>query len=241
MMRQSVIISILSVCIFAVFAEENSDEWFYPPQVVFRKYHPLSNYSAVCRRCGVRPEKDFHLEHDYEIEKESFGLYVPDVNDSNVPYGLIVNVQAGGKVKMPETYRRIFQKYKLIYVAVTETEDERKSTYRRRLPLALDGAYNIMEMYNIDPNRIYVAGGSVSGRVASITAFHYPDVFKGGIFVIGANCWRRVPVPGDRGKYWPKSMSKPDVEYLRMGQRDSRYVMLAGEKDFNRLEMRTYY
>ncbi len=241
MSRQVVVIAV--ICFFAVpaGARQGPNEWFFPPVVIFKEHHPLSNYLSVCRRCGVRPEKGFDPGHQYRLEEESFGLYVPDDNDSNTPYGLLVWVQAGGRVKMPGNYQEVFAGHKLIYVAVNETEDERKSTYGRRLPLALDAAYNVMKMYKVDPNRVYVGGGSVSGRVASITAFHYPDVFKGGIFVIGANCWKRMGVPGKKGKFWRKGMNKPKPVYLSMARKDGRYVMLAGEKDFNRLQMHTYY
>ena len=241
MVLRSSVIALLCFCTLPAGAQQGPRQWFIPPLVVFTEHHPLSNYAAMCRRCSLKPEKGFIPGHQYDLEREKFGLYVPDVNDANTSYGLLVWIPAGGRAKIPESYLKVLAKHRLIFVGVDESEKNRKSTYGRRIPLALDGAHNVMKMYSIDPNRVYVTGLSAGGRVSSIASLHYSDVFKGGIFIIGASCWEPVLNPNVRGKYWPATLHKPQPRYLVVARREGRYVMLTGTNDFNRLEMLTYY
>lgn len=238
MVLRSIIITILCFCTLPAGAQQGSRQWFSPPLVQFKEHHPLSNYAAMCRRCRLEPEKGFSPGHQYNLKREKFGVYVPEVDDANAPFGLLVWINGA---KFPQSYLKIHTKRRLIFVGVDESEKNRKSTYGRRIPLALDGVHNVMKMYNIDPNRVYVTGLSAGGRVASIASVHYPDVFKGGIFMIGASCWEPVLVPNKRGKYWPATLHKPKTKYLAMARREGRYVMLTGTNDFNRLEMLSYY
>ena len=43
--------------------------------------------------------------------------------------------------------------------------------------------------YQVDTERIYLSGFSGGGRVASMMAAEYPEIFKGGIFNCGADHW----------------------------------------------------
>ena len=237
MTRRNLVIAV--ICIWSLLAGAQED-LVLPPIFEFKEHHPLSNYAAMCRRCKIEPEKGFSPGHQYDLKKERFGVYVPDVNDANEPFGLLVWITMGGP-EIPQGYAKIFTKHRLISVGVDDSGKARKSTYGRRIPLALDGAHNVMKMYNIDPNRVYITGLSAGGRVSSVACMHYPDVFKGGIFIIGASCWEPVMHPVNRRKYWPATLHKPYGKYLNMARNHGRYVLLTGTKDFNRLEMYTYY
>jgi predicted esterase len=96
------------------------------------------------------------------------------------------------------------------------------------------------KLYRIDPKRIYVAGLSGGGRVASHTAFHHSDVYSGGIFIIGADFWKPASVPEQKVR-WKATSLKPRPEYLLRAKEKGRYVLLTGDKDSNRLQMQTYY
>jgi len=136
--------------------------------------------------------------------------------------------------------QELMDKYKMIWVGANNSGNH-EYTYGRRIPLALDGAHNMQKLYNIDPNRVYVAGLSGGGRVASITAFHHSDVYSGGIFIIGANYWESMLVPGQKNTHWRSGGPKPRGKYLLRAKKFGRYVLLTGEHDGNRLQMHTYY
>ena len=207
---------------------------------VFKQYSPLSDTESISNRMLVSTEQGSNNKHHYDIKQESFEVYVPDCYDLNTPFGLIVWISASpsGSIE-PYNAKQLMAKHKLIWVGANNSGNK-ESTYGRRIPLALDAAYNMQKLYNIDPNRVYVAGISGGGRVASITAFHHSDVYAGGIFVIGANYWENVPAP-DQNSFWKASATRPRPGNLLRAKRFGRYVLLTGDTDGNRLEMHTYY
>jgi predicted esterase len=208
---------------------------------VFEQYSPLSDAESISNRTGVRVEQGSDKKHGYDIEQESFEVYVPDCYDSNTPFGLIVWISASpsGSIERYRDPKQLMAKHKLIWVGANNSGNN-VGTYNRRIPLALDAAYNMQKLYNIDPNRVYVAGISGGGRVASITAFHHSDVYDGGIFVIGANYWESMSAPDQNGS-WRAGSPRPLPGNLLRAKKFGRYVLLTGDKDGNRLQMHTYY
>ena len=57
---------------------------------VFEQYSPLSDTESISNRMLVSTEQGSNNKHHYNIEQESFEVYVPDCYDSNTPFGLIV-------------------------------------------------------------------------------------------------------------------------------------------------------
>jgi predicted esterase len=208
---------------------------------VFEQYSPLSDTVSISSRIGVSVEPGRIKKHHYDIKKESFEMYVPDCYDSNTPFGLIVWISAGpgGPIETYQGSKELMDKHKLIWVGANNSGNT-EDTYKRRIPLALDAAYNVHKLYNIDPNRIYVGGISGGGRVASRTAFHHSDVYAGGIFVIGADYWVNMTVPG-KNTIWRASFPRPQPRFLLRAKKHGRYVLLTGDNDVNMLEMHTYY
>jgi len=208
---------------------------------VFEQYSPLSDANSIMDRTRVRPKNGLDKKHQYDIAQESFEVYVPDCYDSNTPFGLLVWISASpsGSIEHFRDPKQLMDKHKLIWVGANKSGND-TSTYERRIPLALDAAYNMQKLYNIDPNRVYVGGISGGGRVASITAFHHSDVYAGGIFVIGANFWEDMAVP-DQNSHFRIGASRPLPRYLFRAKTFGRYVLLTGDNDGNRLQMHTYY
>lgn len=208
---------------------------------VFKQYSPLSDTGAISSRMQLSVEPGRIKKHHYDIANESFEMYVPDCYDSNTPFGLIVWIPAGprGSLERYQGSKELMTKHKLIWVGANNSGND-TDVYYRRIPLALDAAYNVQKLYNIDPNRVYVAGISGGGRAASITAFHHSDVYAGGIFIIGANYWVDMSVPG-KNSIWRASCTRPQPRFLIRAKKFGRYVLLTGDKDDNMLEMHTYY
>lgn len=210
---------------------------------VFNEYSPLSNISAISSRMMVYVERSSpHEKRQYDIEHESFEVYVPDCYDSNAPFGLLVWISASpsGGLEHYQGSKELMAKHKLIWVGANNSGNKTGS-YHRRVPLALDAAYNMQKLYNIDSNRVYVAGISGGGRVASITAFHHSDVYSGGIFIIGADYWETMRVPGQRNLVWRAACMRPQPRFLLRAKKFGRYVLLTGDNDINRTQMHTYY
>src|SRR5207248_1721888 len=76
----------------------------------------------------------------------------------------------------------------LILIAATaaptfaaEPVDEKIDWIRMQKPL--DAVHNLKKNYNIDEKRIYVAGFSAGGEIASTILAAWSDVFRGGVFM----------------------------------------------------------
>ncbi len=206
----------------------------------FTEYHPLSNFGAISSRMKYKPPKIWSLGNEYKLEYETFEVYVPQTYNPGNPFGLIVWISPGDSGEIPKDWKPLMDKHRLIWVGANKVGNE-ENVYTRRIPLALDAAFNMQKLYNIDLDRVYVSGLSGGGRVSSMAALHFPDVFSGGIFVIGANYWGRMFVPGEKGKYWNATMTSPQPQFLSRASQYGRYVLLTGDTDSNQPQMRVYY
>ena len=82
---------------------------------------------------------------------------------------------------------------------------------------------NLRIYYAIDNSRLYLAGFSGGGRVASMAALDYPAIFSGAIYMSGVSTLREKE------------------SYQLSLIRQNRYVFITGSGDFNRSETRTTY
>jgi hypothetical protein len=67
--------------------------------------------------------------------------------------------------------------------------------------------------------------------MASLLAFHYPDVFRGGIYLAGCLYVRNVPVPDQPGRFWRGGIASLSEERLTLVKERSRHVYLSGVGD----------
>jgi predicted esterase len=104
----------------------------------------------------------------------------------------------------------------------------------RRMGLALDAVHNMKERYRIDENRVFIAGASGGGRVASGLGLHFPDVFAGGYYQAGCHWHEALPNPSEPAGVWPAGFGRPEAPRFEKARDESRHVIMAGEKDFNR-------
>jgi hypothetical protein len=200
----------------------------------------LEEYAAVGhgefpKRMGWGEAKGYF----YKIQEETFEVFVPDNYTKDKPFGVVVWVNSGDGGGMPKQYKEIFKKHKLIWIGANKGGN--KEDTRRRANLALDARHNIMKLYNIDPNRVYISGTSGGGKASSLTAFSFPTLFKGGIFCIGVAVWQRVQVPGGNS-FWPSKFAKPiPTSRMKVISKEGRYALMTGDKDFNQKEIKAYY
>ena len=99
-----------------------------------------------------------------------------------------------------------------------------------RLQVTLDSVATAMTRYHIDPERVYVTGMSGGGRCAALLWCCFPDVFTGGIPIVGVNGYRDIPA--GPGKVYPASHSRPKGEMLAL-LRTRRLAPITGPPDFN--------
>jgi hypothetical protein len=185
---------------------------------------------------GLDPDKSKSV---YELSKESFEAFVPPAYDPGTPFGLFVWV---GVVDMPAEWQRVFVRNKLICIAPNNLR-ARKDFGWHSLPL--DAVHNMKKLYNIDEKRIYISGFSAGGSFACALLRCFPDVFSGGLFLMGgafhqnynhgktnAGPWEATVVPS-----WPSwkgeyEQIKKDVKLVIMkGGADREWVAQEGRVD----------
>lgn len=109
----------------------------------------------------------------------------------------------------------------LIYIAANNSGN--RKPVNRRMVLALMALKALEKEHRFSDSRMFVTGFSGGGRVASVLATQYPEVFGGAIYICGVDYW--------------KDEQTPRVERLLQ----NRFVFLTGSKDFNRDETRNVY
>ena len=150
----------------------------------------------------------------------SWEIYLPG-NDSSEAPGVFVYIspRASGKIISP--WREVMDRENLIYIGANKSGNRIHTN--RRMVFATLAIKALATRYLFDARKMIVSGFSGGGRVASLVASQYPEVFQGAVYICGANFW--------------KENQTRDVERVLQ----NRFVFLTGTQDFNLLEMRRTY
>jgi predicted esterase len=183
--------------------------------------------------------KASEFEKDYDLSNESFEVFVPESYKTGEKWGLFVWVSPGGGGRLHENWREILEKHKLIWIGPNKVGNERAIWCR--MGLAIDAVHNMKKNYDLDPNRIYISGASGGGRIASMLGVCYPDIFKGGIYMIGCNFYKEMTAPNSGGKVWHRGYAPPPATILMQAKKSVAHVLLTGETDPNREQTHVYY
>lgn len=204
---------------------------FRSEHVTFAERHPLSSIKEVQRRAGWANSEIDPIGDNYTPSSESFELvYAPDHHAALSPPGLFVWINADFDGRPHPNFLPLFKSRRLVYAGLNNAGNERMVAVR--INLALDAVHAVTQRMAIDPNRIYVGGGSGGGKSASKAALLYPEVFKGGLFVVGADYWRPVSTPD--GRVLPVGIRKRSIS---PEAKDNAFVLISGEYDMNRQVM----
>lgn len=140
-------------------------------------------------------------------------VYVPSSYDPAKPAGLLVYVSPTDTGEIPPGWKSLMDEYNLIWIAADDSGNRKAGIHRMVFALMATGV--IERDYRVDRTRFYVSGFSGGGRVASMVAAEYPDLFRGAVYICGVNYW----------------LDKSSVEIEKVKR--NRYVFLTGSEDFN--------
>lgn len=204
--------------------------------VTFTQRSPHSDPATLSRRFRWEPLK---ATADYNLADEPFSLRLPAAGDAEAKPGLIVwiNSDAGGAP--PKAFVEVLDRHNLIWIGADRSGNERPLLHR--VGLALDAAHNLPTQHAIDPDRLYVAGLSGGGRVASWVGLGFADVFCGTLCIVGVDYFAPVDSIDDPESYWPGRFGTPPGTVLNIARTRRRYVLLTGEHDGNRDQTHSIY
>ena len=135
-------------------------------------------------------------------------------------------------------YIDLFDKHRLIYIGANNAGNQR--LVLARLGLAIDAAWNMPKRYSIDPDRVYIAGVSGGGRCSSMLGVITPDIFRGGMYIIGSDFYRPLPAE-EQNQFYPQTYMPPAARLLNLAKHHSRHVLLTADADGNRHQTKTNY
>jgi len=166
----------------------------------------------------------------FDIRKETFELIIPRSYSHEKPHGLFLWISPGNRPSIPASWRPELAKRRLIFAGARNSGNRRNIFDRMRM--AIDLNHHLRTSFNIDPDRVHLSGFSGGGRVASMLGVCYADMFPRTIPFMGVNYYRQIPAGKDR-VFNPSYI--PDEQILQIAKRQCRFVLVTGEKDFNRL------
>ncbi|MGH6901060.1 MAG: tetratricopeptide repeat protein, partial [Geminicoccaceae bacterium] len=207
-------------------------------EVTFGEGSPLGAMGVLWARFASSSDEadpPATVDEAYELADESFHLYVPAIEAPPDGWGLVVwiaPIEWGGFQR--EGLAEVLDRHRLIWVGANRSGNARP--VRDRWRLALDAAAGVQELFAVDSRRVYVAGYSGGGRVASHLGPAFPELFRGTLCWFGADHFHPVPVPDRPGAAWPPPVSEPPDEILDTVRRESRFLLVTGERDFNRAQ-----
>jgi len=135
--------------------------------------------------------------------------------------GVVVFVSPTDSGKPPDGWLELLQQRRLSWVAAEDFGNRQPSA--QRVLVAVMGLSLAQRSTTLDRKRIYIGGMSGGGRIASMTATRFPQMFSGGLYIVGANFWM------------------PDDAKLKQLAAQNRYVFITGNEDFNHLDMKSVY
>ncbi len=231
---------VLAALLLAVGACAGAERSFSPSDTVrFDRRHRSSSLDEFSSRMGwPEPSAADLAENGYRIGEETFEVHVSADCRSLPGCGLLVWISDGTSGHLPPGWQRPLEDGRLVWVGANASGDERALSVR--VNLALDAVANLRRLLAVDADRIYVAGFAGGGRAASAAALLYPEIFDGGIFLLGVGFFESVAASDPTRASWPRSFPRPPA-LRRRAAAARRYVLVTGEGDPSRTEIRDVF
>jgi hypothetical protein len=196
--------------------------------VVFTQYSPMSRSTEVTLRL-LSPLANAEVarvlaksaaglrEQAIDLSVETFDVYVPP----RLPpagYGLLVFIPPWQKSYLPAGWASVLNKHGVIFVSASKSGND-ENVLDRRIPLALLGAFNLMQLYPIAKDHVYIGGFSGGSRVAMRAALGYPDLFHGAMLNAGSD------------RLGTELLILPPSDLFKQFQSSTRLVYVTGSED----------
>jgi len=137
------------------------------------------------------------------------------------PSGVLVFVKPIDSGELPDNWAAVLDRQNLIWIAADDFGNEHPRA--QRILAAIAGLKLIESTTTIDAKRVYVAGMSGGGRIASQIITRFPRRFTGAMYIVGADFWTEAEEP------------------MRPRIAANRYVFVTGNRDFNHRDMRRVF
>lgn len=196
-------------------AAENARRYYANCQILNENYRPAA----------YDPEAPL----EYAGDQQKASLFMPVGYDASTNWGLLIFLDPGNRLTVPETWKPVLAKHRLLWACPAGAQDGQPDM--RRVGLALDTLATLRADHVFNTHRVYLAGVSGGGRIAAQTALLYPDYFVGAIIQAAR---AKLRTPQDRDTTFPFLQ---DVDVQKIARRDLRWAFFTGDKDPNYLSI----
>ncbi len=167
-----------------------------------------------------------------DLAAESMHVRLPAGYGPRTPAGLLVWCSPSPEGQVPGVLGAALDALGIVAVGCDGAGNDRGVP--EKLQLAFDSIATARRRFHVDERRVYVAGMSGGGKLASILTVCFPEVFAGAVAVVGfASCH---DLDASFGEHTSRYYAMPRGERLRMA-RSRRIALVSGPRDFNEREM----
>lgn len=163
-----------------------------------------------------------------ELGDATVRLRPPKGYDPRKPVGLLVWIDPSPNGAPPDVLSPACDELGLAVVGVSKSGNECGTGDRTQR--ALDALATAEAILHIDRSRVYVTGLSGGGRMSSILAGCFPDVFAGAVSMAGVAHYEDKV--NELGKLWPAYFLPPTAKRMEL-YKTHRLAATTGPKDFN--------
>ncbi len=169
---------------------------------------------------------------DRDLARETFNVRLPEGYEPRHPAGLLVWASPTPQGRIPAAFGPALDELTIVCVGSDHAGNERDVP--AKFQLVFDAIATACRRYHIDDRRIYITGMSGGGKVSSILATCFSEVFRGAIPIVGFGSYTRLD--GSWGEHRRPYFTRPERELLRLA-RKNRMALIGGPRDFNYREM----
>lgn len=195
-------------------------------QTRFVEPHELASQREAQKRFRWREKPQ-----PFTLSDETFQVYVPEDYQPDGSFGVFVWVSPTPSGRLPKMWIDSLGKQKLIWIAADESQNERHIDHRCRM--AVEAALHAIDLYEIDPRRVYIGGFSGGGKIAAMSAANYAEVFTGALSICGPLFYRNIPTGLKKDEYYPQGYYPMPPKMMQRFRSETRHVLLTGDTDFN--------
>ena len=138
----------------------------------------------------VQAPQSGSVSYTFDLDVETFDLYVPPAYDGSEPYGLLVHIDAGDNGGVRGSWTEVLDEQKLIWVGGDGIGNAHNVDLR--MGKATMGGYRALELFHVDRARVFATGTSGGARSAHVASFLHPDLYKAAVPVCGAGWFHAV-------------------------------------------------
>lgn len=164
------------------------------------------------------------FRYDPNLTQQKFHICVPPGYDGRKPFGVLAFINAGDEAGLPPGWKGVLAQQRLLSIAPQNVGNARDVSMRAGTTVV--AIAKMMELYKVDPQRVYVAGFSGGAKVACVVAYHHPDLVRGVLPICGFIHPRLRPEFGPR-----------DKELLQKARDEVGFALITGPKDPNHASM----